>query len=68
MRGDWRFRLREQRAYWTAAALFVLIFALYIAKHQTGWTVPVLTIAISQLPQSPVLPLPTPKIFCRMLR
>jgi len=48
MRGDWRFRLREQRACWTAAALFVLIFALYIAKHQTGWTVPVLTTAANK--------------------
>ncbi|MDM0035081.1 ABC transporter permease [Variovorax sp. J22P271] len=48
MRGDWRFRLREQRACWTAAALFVLIFALYIAKHQTGWNVPVLTTAANK--------------------
>lgn len=48
MRQDWRFRLREQRGTWTAVAMFVLIFALYITKHQTGWTVPVLTTAANK--------------------
>ena len=39
---------RAARHLRTAAALFVLIFALYIAKHQTGWTVPVLTTAANK--------------------
>jgi ribose transport system permease protein len=45
---DWRFHLREHRGAYAAAAMFVLIFALYIAKHQTGWTVPVLTTATNK--------------------
>lgn len=46
--GDWRFHLREHRGAYAAAAMFVVIFALYIAKHQTGWTVPVLTTAANK--------------------
>jgi len=42
---DAYFHLREHRATCAAAALFVLLFAVYIAKHQVGWTVPVLTTA-----------------------
>lgn len=48
MQGDWRFHLREHRGAYAAAAMFVLIFALYIAKHQTGWTTPVLTTAANK--------------------
>jgi ribose transport system permease protein len=46
--GEWRFHLREHRGAYAAAAMFVVIFALYIAKHQTGWTVPVLTTAANK--------------------
>ncbi|MBC7392566.1 ribose transport system permease protein [Variovorax sp. GrIS 2.14] len=45
MHSDAYYRLREHRATLIAVALFVVIFALYIAKHQVGWTVPVLTTA-----------------------
>jgi ribose transport system permease protein len=48
MTDDWRFHLREHRGAYAAAAMFVVIFALYIAKHQTGWTVPVLTTAANK--------------------
>lgn len=48
MTDDWRYHLREHRGAYAAAAMFVVIFALYIAKHQTGWTVPVLTTAANK--------------------
>jgi ribose transport system permease protein len=48
MTDDWRFHLREHRGAYAAAVMFVVIFALYIAKHQTGWTVPVLTTATNK--------------------
>lgn len=48
MSGDWRFHLREHRGAYTAALMFVLIFGLYIGKHQTGWTTPVLTTAANK--------------------
>jgi ribose transport system permease protein len=48
MTDDWRFHVREHRGAYAAAAMFVVIFALYIAKHQTGWTVPVLTTAANK--------------------
>ena len=47
-REDWGFHLREHRGAYAAAAMFVAIFALYITKHQTGWTVPVLTTAANK--------------------
>ena len=46
--GEWRFHLREHKGAYAATAMFVLIFALYITKHQTGWTVPVLTTAANK--------------------
>jgi ribose transport system permease protein len=45
---DWRFHLREHRGAYAAAAMFVVIFALYIAEHQAGWTIPVLTTAANK--------------------
>ena len=48
MTDDWRFHVREHRGAYAAAVMFVFIFALYIAKHQTGWTVPVLTTAANK--------------------
>jgi ribose transport system permease protein len=45
---DWRFHLREHRGAYAAAAMFVVIFTLYIAEHQAGWTVPVLTTAANK--------------------
>lgn len=47
-RSDWYYRLREHRATLSAAAIFVLLFALYIGKHQVGWTTPVLTTAANK--------------------
>ena len=47
-RSDWRYHLREHRGTLAAALLFVAIFALYIANHQMGWTVPVLTTATNK--------------------
>jgi ribose transport system permease protein len=45
---DWRFHLREHRGAYAAAAMFVVIFTLYIAEHQAGWTIPVLTTAANK--------------------
>jgi ribose transport system permease protein len=45
---DWRFHLREHRAVLATAAMFVVIFALYIAKHPVGWSTPVLTTAANK--------------------
>jgi ribose transport system permease protein len=45
---DWRFHLREHRGAYAATAMFVVIFTLYIAEHQAGWTVPVLTTAANK--------------------
>jgi ribose transport system permease protein len=45
---DWRFHLHEHRGAYAAAAMFVVIFTLYIAEHQAGWTVPVLTTAANK--------------------
>ena len=41
-------RLREHKGAFAAAAMFALIFALYIANHPSGWTVPVLTTAANK--------------------
>lgn len=48
MTDDWKFHLREHRGAYAAAAMFVLIFALYIVKHQAGWTTPVITTAANK--------------------
>ena len=48
MARDWPYHFREMRGAYAAAAMFVVIFAVYIAKHQTGWTVPVLTTAANK--------------------
>lgn len=48
MTDDWKFHLREHRGAYAAAAMFVLIFALYITKHQAGWTTPVITTAANK--------------------
>jgi ribose transport system permease protein len=45
---EWRFHLSEHRGAYAATAMFVVIFALYIIKHQTGWTTPVLTTAANK--------------------
>ncbi len=43
-----RYRLNAHRGTAAAAAMFVAIFALYIGKHASGWTVPVLTTAANK--------------------
>jgi ribose transport system permease protein len=48
MQSDWSHRLRAHRATLAALAMFVLLFALYIGKHQMGWTVPVITTAANK--------------------
>ncbi len=48
MNEDWKFHLREHRGAYAAALMFVLIFALYIVKHQAGWTTPVITTAANK--------------------
>ena len=48
MNREWQYNFRAHRGAWLAAAMFVLVFALYIAKHQAGWTVPVLTTATNK--------------------
>jgi ribose transport system permease protein len=48
MNANLRYHLRAQRAVYGAAVMFIVIFALYIAKHPTGWTVPVLTTATNK--------------------
>jgi ribose transport system permease protein len=48
MQRDWLYHFREFRGAYAAAAMFVVIFAVYIAKHQTGWAVPVLTTAANK--------------------
>jgi ribose transport system permease protein len=48
MQRDWLYHLREMRGTYAAAAMFVVIFTVYIAKHQTGWAVPVLTTAANK--------------------
>lgn len=48
MQTDWFYRLRAHRASLAAAAMFVLLFGLYIGKHQMGWTVPVITTAANK--------------------
>lgn len=45
---DFGFHFRAHRGAYAAAAMFVAIFALYIAEHQSGWTVPVLTTAANK--------------------
>jgi ribose transport system permease protein len=47
-RPDWHYRLREQAGTIAAAALFVVLFALYIAKHPVGWDAAVLTTAANK--------------------
>ena len=34
MNREWQYNFRAHRGAWLAAAMFVLVFALYIAKHQ----------------------------------
>ena len=48
MTTNFGFHFRRHRGAWAAAAMFVAIFALYIAKHASGWTVPVLTTAANK--------------------
>ncbi|MDB5849107.1 MAG: sugar transporter permease [Rhodoferax sp.] len=48
MQPDWMFRLRAHRATLAAVAMFVILFAVYIGKHQIGWTVPVITTAANK--------------------
>lgn len=45
---DWQYHFRAHRGAWLAGLMFVVIFALYITKHQAGWTVPVLTTATNK--------------------
>lgn len=45
---EFRFRFREHRGAYAAAAMFVVLFAVFIAKYQAGWTVPVITTAANK--------------------
>lgn len=45
---EFRFHFRGHRGAFAAAAIFVAIFALFIAKYPTGWTVPVITTAANK--------------------
>lgn len=45
---EFRFRFREHRGAFAAAAMFIAIFALFISKYETGWTVPVITTAANK--------------------
>lgn len=45
---DWRYTLREHVGAIAAAVLFVLIFALYIAKHSGGFNIDVVTTAANK--------------------
>jgi ribose transport system permease protein len=45
---DWRYALREHVGAIAAAVLFVLIFALYIAKHSGGFNIDVVTTAANK--------------------
>jgi len=45
---EWRFWLRENRGALGSAAMFVVIFALYIGQHQAVWTTAVLTTAANK--------------------
>jgi ribose transport system permease protein len=45
---DWRYALREHLGAIAAAVLFVLIFALYIAKHSGGFNIDVVTTAANK--------------------
>jgi ribose transport system permease protein len=47
-REEFGFHFRAHRGAYAAAAMFVAIFALYIGKHQSGWTVPVITTATNK--------------------
>ena len=47
-RQAWGFGLREHKGAIAAGAMFVVIFALYILNHPTGWTVPVITTAANK--------------------
>lgn len=48
MNSDWKYAFQAHRGAWLAAAMFVAIFVLYIAKHQAGLTVPVVTTAANK--------------------
>lgn len=48
MREEFGFHFRQHRGAYAAAAMFVLVFALYIVNHQRGWTVPVITTAANK--------------------
>ena len=48
MKTEWRLRLKEQRGVLLAAALFVAMFTLYIAKHPAGLTVNVANTAANK--------------------
>jgi len=45
---DWRYRLAEHRATLLAAAIFLVMFALYVSKHQAGFTAAVVLTAANK--------------------
>ena len=47
-REEFGFHFRRHRGAYAAAAMFALVFALYIVNHQVGWTVPVITTAANK--------------------
>jgi len=42
------YRLRRHSGAYSAAVMFVLVFAIYIINHQVGWTVAVITTAANK--------------------
>jgi ribose transport system permease protein len=47
-REEFGYHFRAHRGAYAAAAMFVVIFTLYIGNHQMGWTVPVITTATNK--------------------
>lgn len=47
-REEFGYHFREHRGAYAAAAMFIAIFALYITRHQSGWTVAVITNATNK--------------------
>lgn len=47
-REEFGYHFRAHRGAYAAAAMFVVIFTLYISNHQMGWTVPVITTATNK--------------------
>src|SRR5215472_4842501 len=45
---DWRYRLAEQRGTLLAAALFIVMFVIYVSNHPAGFTANVVQTAANK--------------------